>query len=157
MVYILVNNNIMLKRTQKYLLSFFVIISSIIYVVLGGKGNNRGNLVQTPRNMSGMSSMMMPANNNYKDGQYTGTSADAYYGNIQVKTIVQNGKITDVQFLDYPQDRQTSRMINQDAMPVLKQEAITAQSANVQIVSGATDTSQAFQQSLNSALTQAIN
>ncbi|MGE5393039.1 MAG: FMN-binding protein [Candidatus Saccharibacteria bacterium] len=91
----------------------------------------------------------------YKDGQYVGSSVDAYYGNVQVRVTVQNGKIADVQFLDYPQDRRTSQMINSQAMPYLKEEAIQAQSANVDIVSGATDTSEAFQQSLSSALSQA--
>lgn len=91
----------------------------------------------------------------YANGQYTGSVADAYYGNIQVKVTVSGGKITDVVFLQYPSDRGTSVRINSQAMPYLKQEAISAQSANVGIVSGATDSSLAFQQSLASALTQA--
>ena len=91
----------------------------------------------------------------YKDGTYTGSSADAYYGNIQVQVSISGGKITDVQFLQSPGDNGTSRMINSQAMPLLKQEAIAAQSAQVDIVSGASDSSQAFQQSLASALQQA--
>ena len=91
----------------------------------------------------------------YVDGTYTGVSADAYYGNIQVQAVISGGKITDVIFLDHPQDRSRSISINNYAMPRLTQEAIAAQSANVNIVSGATDSSQAFQQSLASALTQA--
>ena len=91
----------------------------------------------------------------YKDGTYTGNPADAFYGNIQVQAIISGGRITDVQFLQYPNDRSTSIAINSQAMPYLKQEAIQAQSANVDIVSGATDSSQAFQESLASALSQA--
>jgi uncharacterized protein with FMN-binding domain len=91
----------------------------------------------------------------YKDGLYVGDVADAFYGNIQVQAIIQNGKITDVQFLQYPNDRGESIMINTQAMPYLKQEAIAAQSAQVDIVSGATDSSQAFIQSLGSALAKA--
>lgn len=91
----------------------------------------------------------------FKDGTYTGNSVDAFYGNVQVKATVSNGKITDVVFLDYPQDRRTSQEINAQAMPFLKQEAISAQSANVDIVTGATQTSLAFQKSLQSALNQA--
>ncbi len=60
-----------------------------------------------------------------------------------------------MQFLQYPDTHSTSVYINQQAMPYLQQEAIQAQSANVNIVSGATDTSIAFQQSLASALAQA--
>lgn len=91
----------------------------------------------------------------YKNGTYTGVAADAYYGTIQVEAIIQNGALADIQFLQYPSDRSTSVRINSRAMPILKQEAISAQSANVNIVSGATDSSQAFQQSLASALSQA--
>ena len=91
----------------------------------------------------------------YKDGQYTGDRADAFYGNIQVKVTVGGGKITNVQFLDYPQDRDRSIAINRAAIPLLSSEAIQAQSANVDVISGATATSQAFVQSLQSALDQA--
>ncbi len=97
----------------------------------------------------------MPGQGAYKDGQYTGSIADAFYGNVQVKVTISGGKITDVQFLDYPHDRGTSIEINSQAMPYLKQEAIAAQSASVDIVSGATQTSGAFQISLASALAQA--
>lgn len=88
----------------------------------------------------------------YKDGQYTGTAADAYYGNIQVQATVQGGKLTDVQFLQYPSEQHNSVEINSQAMPLLKQEAIQAQSAHVNTITGATDTSQAFVQSLSAAL-----
>ena len=91
----------------------------------------------------------------YKNGSYTGSVADAHWGNIQVKAVIQNGKITDVQFLQYPNDRNRSIDINQYADPLLTSEAIQAQSANVDIISGATDSSEAFIQSLTDALTQA--
>ncbi|GCE24813.1 hypothetical protein KDA_02970 [Dictyobacter alpinus] len=91
----------------------------------------------------------------YKDGSYTGSVADAHWGNIQVKAIIQNGKITDVQFLQFPNDRNRSIMINNNADPQLTQEAIQVQDSNVDIVTGATDSSEAFIQSLSDALTQA--
>lgn len=91
----------------------------------------------------------------YKDGTYTGNQADAFYGNIQVQTVISNGKISDIQFIQYPNDRARSIAINTLAIPSLKQEAIQAQNANVNIVSGATDSSNAFIQSLSSALSQA--
>ncbi len=93
----------------------------------------------------------------YKDGSYTGTAADAYYGLVQVKAVITNGSITDVQFLQYPNDRGTSIEINSQAMPLLTQEAIQVQSANVSGVSGATETTLAFRQSLASALILAKN
>lgn len=91
----------------------------------------------------------------YKNGQYTGKVVDAYYGNVQVKATVQGGKISDVTFLDYPHDRSNSVRINTIATPMLKSEAIQVQSAQVDTISGATFTSNAFRQSLSSALSQA--
>jgi uncharacterized protein with FMN-binding domain len=91
----------------------------------------------------------------YKDGSYTGSVDDAQWGVVQVKAIITNGKITDVQFLQYPNDRSRSVYINSIADPQLTSEAIQAQSANVDVVTGATDSSLAFIQSLTDALSQA--
>jgi len=91
----------------------------------------------------------------YKNGTYTGKSADAFYGFIQVKATISGGKLTNIEFLDYPQDQPNSVTINQQAMPVLKSQAIQVQSAQVDGVSGATDTNHAFTESLGDALAQA--
>jgi uncharacterized protein with FMN-binding domain len=91
----------------------------------------------------------------YADGSYTGAAADAYYGLVQVKAVVTDGRVTDVIFLQHPSDRRTSQYINDQAMPLLTSEAIQAQSANVSGVSGASDTSAAFVQSLGDALSKA--
>lgn len=93
----------------------------------------------------------------YKNGTYTGNVADAFYGNVQVQVVISGGQITDVVFLQYPNHNNTSININSQAMPLLKQEALAAQSANVSGVSGASATSPAFQSSLASALSQAVN
>ena len=91
----------------------------------------------------------------YRDGTYVGDAADAFYGMIQVQAQISGGRIASVQFLQYPNDRSTSIYINSQADPLLAQEAISAQSANVDTISGATDSSQAFIQSLQSALSKA--
>jgi uncharacterized protein with FMN-binding domain len=97
-----------------------------------------------------------PVNNGaYKNGTYTGKVADAYYGNIQVQAVISGGRLTDVIFLQYPNDNRTSQYINSQADPMLKQEAIQAQSAKVDIISGASASSDAFQVSLADALNQA--
>jgi uncharacterized protein with FMN-binding domain len=93
----------------------------------------------------------------YKDGTYTGPEIDAFYGYVRIKAVVQNGRIADVQFLEYPNDRRTSVRINNVAVPYLQKEAISAQSANVDFISGATLTSEAFAQSLQTALRAAKN
>jgi len=94
--------------------------------------------------------------NGYTDGVYTGPEVDAYYGIIQLQALVQDGRLTALKILQYPSDRQTSIRINRQALPMLRDEAITAQSANVDIISGATLTSKAFAQSLRGALKQAL-
>jgi len=91
----------------------------------------------------------------FKDGSYQGSVADAYYGNVQVQANVKNGQLVSVRILQYPSDRNTSRYINSQALPMLKQEAIQAQTAQVDFISGATLTSNAFVQSLTAALSQA--
>ena len=91
----------------------------------------------------------------YKNGTYKGPVTDAYYGMVQVQANVANGQLASVKVLQYPNDRRTSRYINSQALPVLKQEAIVAQSGDVDFVSGATLTSQAFVHSLNQAMAQA--
>jgi|SRR5690242_4449232 len=106
----------------------------------------------TTNNSSSMGQNMM---SQYKNGTFTGSVEDAYYGNVQVSATISGGKIADVAFLQYPDTHDTSVMINQQAMPYLKQEALQTQNADVQVISGATFTSQAFVQSLASALRQA--
>jgi uncharacterized protein with FMN-binding domain len=93
----------------------------------------------------------------YKDGVYTGSPADAYYGTVQIQATIQDGRLAAVDFLQYPNDRRTSQYINSQAMPILKREALQAQSADVSGVSGASDTSPAFIESLGDALAQAKN
>ena len=88
----------------------------------------------------------------YKNGSYTGSVQDAFYGNIQVRAVISGGKIADVIFLQFPNDNRTSQYVNSIADPMLKQEAIAVQSAQVDIVSGASASSQAFQASLADAL-----
>ncbi len=91
----------------------------------------------------------------YRDGTYDGPAADAYYGIVQIQAVVKNGRLTELGLLQWPNDRQTSVRINRQALPMLRDEAIRAQSANVDIISGATLTSRAFIRSLGGALRQA--
>lgn len=91
----------------------------------------------------------------YTDGTFTGSVEDAYYGNLQVQAVVTGGRITDVIFLQYPNDNRTSLRINSQSNGYLKAEAISAQSANIDIVSGASDSSFAFRKSMATALAKA--
>jgi uncharacterized protein with FMN-binding domain len=87
------------------------------------------------------------------DGSFTGDSVTMRYGIVQVKITVQNGKITDAQAVKAPtgsNDRYT-----QMAVPRLREQTITAQSANIQGVSGASFTSYGWYTSLVSAIAKA--
>ena len=89
------------------------------------------------------------------DGTYRGPVVDAYYGLMQIEAVVQNGRLVTIHVLQYPNDRRTSIYINRQALPMLRDEVIQAQSASVDIVSGATLSSRAFIQSLGAALNKA--
>ena len=73
---------------------------------------------------------------------------------MQVKVTATNGKITSVDAIDYPQNDPRDQEINSFAIPELNQEALTAGNANIDIISGATYTSDGYIQSLQSALDQ---
>ena len=96
-----------------------------------------------------------PTQAQYRDGAYTGPVVDAYYGLMQIQAIIKGGRLTSIRVLQYPSDRRTSVFINRQALPMLRDEVISAQSANVDIVSGATLSSEAFIQSLGAAMTRA--
>jgi uncharacterized protein with FMN-binding domain len=92
----------------------------------------------------------------FKDGTYVGNETTSMYGKAKVQITISGGKITDVQFPEFPNDRTATMMKSNMAMPIIKQEVIRAQSANVNTVSGATQTSESFIQSISSALSQAV-
>ncbi len=91
----------------------------------------------------------------FQNGNFIGQSANAYWGNVQVEAIVQANHLSGLNILQYPNSHSTSVYINQQVLPILKKEAIQKQSSKVQIISGATFTSEAFIQSLASALRKA--
>ncbi len=83
-----------------------------------------------------------------------GPAVDMQWGPVQVTIIVKGKLLTDVQ-ATAPTERSRSAFINNQAIPLLRQEALQAKSANIDLLSGATMTSEAFAQSLQAALTQA--
>lgn len=90
-----------------------------------------------------------------KDGTYTGTSVQTRYGVIQVRVTVSGGRITDVATPQLEARDGRSQSINSQAVPLLKQEVLSAQSAQVDTISGATYTSDGYLTSLQAALDQA--
>jgi uncharacterized protein with FMN-binding domain len=92
-----------------------------------------------------------PAGSRTIDGPVVTTD----FGNVQVRVTLQGTKIVEVQALQLPSDRSRSVRISQYAGPLLRQEALQAQSANIDLVSGASYTSDGYAQSLQAALDQA--
>jgi uncharacterized protein with FMN-binding domain len=86
---------------------------------------------------------------------YTGSAADTRYGPVQVQITVKKGKLTAVTAVDYPQGDPRDQEINSYAIPALNSEATSAGNANIDMISGATYTSQGYISSLQSALDQA--
>ncbi|HWA52097.1 MAG TPA: FMN-binding protein [Patescibacteria group bacterium] len=138
-----------------------VIIALVAVAVIGGFALfYKMNKSDEPSTTDNSNSANLETTNNtpasYKDGTYTGVVGSAsQYGNIQVKVVISGGKITDIQYVDFPSGPGHTAEVTAMAQPALKQEAIAAQSANVNIVSGATQDTQGFIQSLQDALNQA--
>ena len=85
----------------------------------------------------------------------TGSAADTRFGPVQVKVTLDGSKITKIDVVEYPSHDRRDQEINSYALPLLNQEALAAQSADIDVVSGATFTSQGYTTSLQSALDQA--
>src|SRR5512142_1065084 len=83
---------------------------------------------------------------------YRGSAARTRWGTVQVTIIVANGRITTVTVPKYPNGNGRDKEINAYALPILKQETLAAQSANIDTVSGATVTSNGYKQSLQAAV-----
>ncbi|MFD5387083.1 FMN-binding protein [Streptomyces sp. NPDC127074] len=88
-------------------------------------------------------------------GTYTGDVSDTAYGPVQVSVTLSHGRITAVKALRTPSDRPRSQQIAADSVPRLTQEALSAQNAHIDAVSGATYTSEGYTRSLQSALDHA--
>lgn len=93
-----------------------------------------------------------PATGGVTDGTFDGAVINTRYGAQQVQVVVAGGKLTDVVVLQTQTADRKSQQISSRANPILREEALTAQSAKIANVSGATYTSQSYMQSLQSAL-----
>jgi uncharacterized protein with FMN-binding domain len=149
---------------KKLVVAALIIGVFVLYSFLSIRSNGVA-LVPAPSTDSGSAASAVnssasgtsPGPPRYRNGSYTGSVANAEWGYVQVRAVIQQGKLADVQFLEYPNERSRSVQINREANPELTSEAIQAQSSQVDIVTGATDTSEAFIQSLIVALTQSMN
>jgi uncharacterized protein with FMN-binding domain len=89
------------------------------------------------------------------DRTVNGPVVETRYGPVQVEVVVTGGRITDVKALEYPNEARRSQSISEQALPMLREEVLSAQSASIDTISGATYTSDAYGQSLQAALDSA--
>ena len=101
---------------------------------------------------SASSSGSSGSSNSSASGTYKGNTVQTRFGPVQVQITVANGKITDVTALQLTNTDGKSIQISNRAAPLLRSKVLAAQSANVQTVSGATITSDAYLTSLQAAL-----
>lgn len=122
----------------------------------GQPSNSDGNSGDDSTGSSSSDSTGSSSATGLKDGTYTSVASPNAYGNIQLQVTVKDGKITTITTVQAP-NHGRSQSVNAQALPELTNRAISAQSADIQFVSGATETSTAFVNSLQDAINQSLN
>lgn len=151
--YKLVNFNDM-KKTAIIILTIAILGSLSLYA----RGHSSSVSAAFGKSATGAGSNISSSTSqqvSYKNGTFGGSTSQTPYGPVQVAAVINGGKITDVQFWQMPSDMQHSQEVTAIAGPMLKQETLSAQSAHIDFISGATSTSYGYQQSLQSALDKA--
>jgi uncharacterized protein with FMN-binding domain len=123
-------------------------------VAAGCGGSHRPQRSTTPVTVTGVTSTAAPAPRK-ASGTFTGQDVSTQFGDVQVQIIMRGGRIVDVGAVRLPNDRPRSQFISQQAAPILRSEVLAAQSARIDLLSGATFTSDAWATSVQSALNQA--
>ena len=109
----------------------------------GSSGTSRG---------TGKTATGAQSTSGYADGTFTGQDVSMRYGDVQVQVTISGGAVTDVTALQLPNGDGHSSRISSIVEPMLRSEALQAQTASIDLISGATYTSGAYRQSLQSAL-----
>jgi len=151
------------RQVKKYFITFAAIaILGMIGIYYGPTALKSNDTQSTPSaNTSNTNPSTQPSNPStmqgpsYKDGTFTGKDYQNPYGDVQISIIINSGKITSVNLISMPSTERRSQYLTSMAGPILKSQTIAAQNAQIDGVSGATYTSQSYQQSLQSALDQA--
>src|SRR3954470_1432716 len=150
-----------LMSTVTALVLLFGYHTSTSSSVAAGQGGDASVAVPATTGTSGGSSSSSASGSTNATGSssatttVTGTAASTRYGPVQVRLTIANGKITAVDVLEYPDNNGKDQQINATALPILISETLKAQSATIDMVSGATYTSDGYLTSLQSALDKA--
>lgn len=97
----------------------------------------------------------VPAGLHLTDGDFISDRHGLMWGDVRVKVSIQDGRITAVEALEFPDHRAQSAYLSQLALPILESEVIKSQKAQVDVVSSATDTSYTFQDAVADAIAKA--
>jgi uncharacterized protein with FMN-binding domain len=143
------------------------VVSTVVGLVLlltfkthsisGGSGSAPPAAISTPDGgaASGVASAPASGGGTAAGRTVTGAAASTMYGPVQVQITVRDGHVATARAVEYPKTFQQDQQINAYAIPELNREAVTAGSAKIDMVSGATYTSRGYISSLQSALDQA--
>jgi uncharacterized protein with FMN-binding domain len=109
----------------------------------------------SPSGSSGSSGSSGASGATGSSGTFSGEAVMTRYGNVQVRITVKAGRITTADVTQVPMEDRHDQMINSQAVPVYNSEAVQAQTARIDVVSGATYTWEGYTQSLQSAIDKA--
>ncbi|MFH8385906.1 FMN-binding protein [Kitasatospora sp. NPDC018058] len=124
-------------------------------VISSGSGSTDSGSAGSSPAPSAPSASPAPASSGGATRKVSGDTVNTRYGPVQVQVTLAGSRITTVDVVKYPTQDRRDREINSSALPMLNQEAISAQSAQIDVVSGATYTSDGYVRSLQSALDRA--
>jgi uncharacterized protein with FMN-binding domain len=138
---------------MKRITFWFLSTLSVVVLLFGYDGSTAATTTASPPVV--VSSGGTTSSSTTKSTTVTGDVASTQWGPVQVQLTLSGGEITKVSVLQYPSGNGKDAEINSYALPILTQETTSAQSASIDMVSGATVTSTGYIQSLQSALDQA--
>ena len=146
-----------MKRIASWLLGTVTAVTLLFgyHTSTSGPATASDTVVAAPAAPQGTGSSSSDSTSSGTASTVTGSVASTRWGPVQVSITVTDGKITAVDVPQYPTGNGKDRQINASALPILTKETLSAQSADIDMVSGATVTSEGYVQSLQSALDQA--
>jgi uncharacterized protein with FMN-binding domain len=145
------------RRIASWLLGTVTVVTLLFgyHTSTSGPATASDTVVAAPAAPQGTGSSGSDSTSSGTASTVTGSVASTRWGPVQVSITVTDGKITAVDVPQYPTGNGKDRQINASALPILTKETLSAQNADIDMVSGATVTSEGYVQSLQSALDQA--
>ena len=129
--------------------------ATVATTTTGTTATTTGTTATTATTTSGTTTKTTSGSTTYKDGTYTGTTVSHRYGSVTVTVTISGGKISSVSAQALDGGDRRSQSIDSQAVPMMKTEVLSANSAKVSTISGATYTTTAYITSLQSALAKA--